>query len=110
MGYGQYELPDGRDAGYNVEALCDKTGCDTKIHRGLGHLCGTEPDGYRSLNEYGCGKYFCDTHLYDDHNCPNPRCGKYSTDGMSVCNLATNHAGAHKDLDTEESFTETEED
>lgn len=61
MGYGYYVLPDGREAGYAVDATCDQDGCGERIDRGLGYLCGDEPgDG----GEHGCGRYFCGSHLY----------------------------------------------
>lgn len=60
MGYAHYALPDGREAGYAVEDICNQDDCDTEIDRGLGHLCGQTPGG----DEFGCGKYFCDEHLY----------------------------------------------
>ena len=60
MGYGYYVLPDGREAGYGVEATCDKDGCEEKIDRGLGYLCGVGPGG----SETSCGGYFCDAHLF----------------------------------------------
>lgn len=60
MGYAYYVLPDGREAGYGVEAICDHDGCDEKIDRGLGYLCGSDPRG----DEYGCTGYFCDAHLF----------------------------------------------
>lgn len=60
MGYASYTLPDGREAGYAVEAICEEDGCGAKIDRGLGFLCGNTPGG----DEYGCGGYFCGGHLY----------------------------------------------
>ena len=71
MGYGSYELPDGRWAGYNIEAECDKPGCEAVIDRGLSYLCGQEPDGHRDPSAPGCGKYHCADHEID-HDCPNP--------------------------------------
>lgn len=71
MGYGYYILPDGREAGYGVEAECDQPGCIAPIDRGLGYLCGDEPDGHRDPSEPGCGEYFCPDHE-STHNCPNP--------------------------------------
>lgn len=71
MGYGSYILPDGREAGYMVDATCDKDGCETEIDRGLGYLCGRFPNGHRDDNEPGCGNYFCLEHQ-DAHDCPNP--------------------------------------
>lgn len=71
MGYAHYTLPDGREAGYSVEAECDKDGCTEQIDRGLGYLCGSAPDGWRDFEEPGCGRYFCGQHSVD-HDCPNP--------------------------------------
>lgn len=71
MGYGYYRLPDGREAGYGVQALCDSEYCFTRIDRGLGWLCGDHPDGWRDADEWGCGGYFCTEHD-GNHDCPNP--------------------------------------
>lgn len=71
MGYAYYTLPDGREAGYGVEAECDHPDCTEQIDRGLGYLCGNDPDGYRDDSEPGCGRYFCGQHDVD-HDCPNP--------------------------------------
>jgi hypothetical protein len=71
VGYQHYVLPDGREAGYGVAAVCDREGCEAKIDRGLGYLCGNDPDGWRDDSDFGCGKYFCGVHTYD-HSCPNP--------------------------------------
>jgi len=60
MGYAYYTLPDGREAGYGVEATCDAPDCSTEIDRGLAYLCGENPLG----DEYGCTGYFCDKHLF----------------------------------------------
>jgi hypothetical protein len=65
MGYGYYVLPDGREAGYSVEATCDEPGCDAQIDRGLGYLCGTDPGG----SEDSCGDYFCGKHLFGGQRC-----------------------------------------
>jgi hypothetical protein len=73
MGYGHYEISrngETIEAGYNVETVCEKTGCSEKIDRGLGHLCGKTPGG----DEHGCGGYFCGQHLYGDNQCE--QCGK----------------------------------
>lgn len=53
----------GRDIGYGVPAICDYPGCGEKIDRGLGYVCGSEPYG----GECGCGLYFCNKHLYGEH-------------------------------------------
>ena len=71
MGYAFYVLPDGREAGYSVEATCDQDGCDTQIDRGIGYLCGDAPDGWRDEGKPGCGRYFCGEHTWS-HDCPSP--------------------------------------
>lgn len=60
MGYAHYVLPNGREAGYAVEAACDEPGCEAEIDRGLAYLCGVEPGG----SEDSCGDYFCEDHLF----------------------------------------------
>lgn len=60
MGYAHYVLPDGREAGYAVEDICNEPDCAEQIDRGLGYLCGQHPCG----DEYGCGGYFCGRHLF----------------------------------------------
>jgi hypothetical protein len=62
MGYGFYFLQDGRPAGYMVEATCDQRGCEEVIDRGLGCLCGTDPDVWNGESG-GCKRYFCGSHL-----------------------------------------------
>lgn len=69
MGYGYYVLADGREAGYTVDATCDRDGCDAEIHRGLAYLCGTWPG---ESPEDGCGRYFCGDHELD-HDCEHER-------------------------------------
>lgn len=92
MGYGYYVLPDGREAGYGVEAECDVPGCAVKIDRGLGYLCGRSPDGHRDSDEYGCGRYFCGEHM-GRHDCPNPQCWVYDEDDNPVwCERGTGAA------------------
>lgn len=71
MGYARYTLPDGREAGYAVQAECDHPDCTTMIDRGLGYLCGQLPDGHRDPLDPGCGRYYCPTHQ-PDHDCPDP--------------------------------------
>lgn len=60
MGWGYGINANGREVGYTVEAVCDDRECDEEIDRGLGYVCGYEHDG----GEYGCGDYFCSSHLY----------------------------------------------
>lgn len=48
------------EAGYGVETVCEENDCDEQIDRGLAYLCGETPGG----DEYGCGGYFCGSHLY----------------------------------------------
>lgn len=59
MGYAFYDTPMG-EAGYSVEDICHKEGCDEEIDRGLGFLCGNTPG---QADEYGCGRWFCGDHL-----------------------------------------------
>lgn len=105
MGYASYTLPDGRAAGYGIEAKCDKDGCDEEIDRGLGYLCGEQPDGWRDSEEYGCGNYYCGPHQRD-HDCPNQECGEYDVLEEACCARVAGHDGAHRDTDGEE-FTAT---
>jgi hypothetical protein len=82
MGYGHYLLPDGREAGYGIDAECDHPGCRVEIDRGLGWLCGELPDGHRDPAAPGCGRYYCGQHLDTlAHDCPNPI-------GSSWCDVA----------------------
>lgn len=101
MGYASYTLPDGREAGYAVEAECDHPDCSAEIHRGLDYLCGNYPDGHRDPAEPGCGLYFCSQHG-DDHACTNPECGAYSDDEELYCGLAKSHLededSPHRDI------------
>lgn len=63
MGYASYTIyrrGEQIEAGYAVEDVCNQTGCDNKIDRGLDYLCGATPGG----DEYGCGGYFCGNHMY----------------------------------------------
>lgn len=110
MGYANYSLPDGREAGYAVEATCDKPGCETKIDRGLGYLCGQNLDGWRDADQPGCGNYYCEAHRYGEHDCPNEACGKYPAAGGDHCALVAGHDGPHRDGYDGPAFTETEPD
>lgn len=60
MGYAWYDTPMG-PAGYSVEDVCFEDECSESIDRGLSYLCGMAP-GW--ADEYGCGHWFCDKHLY----------------------------------------------
>lgn len=95
MGYASYMLPDGRAAGYAVEAKCDFNGCMREIDRGLGYLCGANPDGFKDADESGCGEYFCGDHEHR-HDCPAPDCG-YSGDELYYCSLVAGHDLPHVD-------------
>lgn len=108
MGYAHYVLSDGREAGYGVEATCDKDGCEVEIDRGMSYLCGDNPDGWRDENEWGCGDYYCGLHRAD-HSCPNPDCGAYSPDGRVYCEQRQGHEMPHRDY-RGKAFTKTEED
>lgn len=110
MGYGAYLLPDGREAGYLVEAVCDKAGCETKIDRGVGYLCGQNPEGWRDAEEPGCGNYYCETHRYGEHDCTNQSCDMYSAEGSLCCGLVEGHDLPHLDASDGTKFSETEDD
>ena len=78
MGYGFYDISDGRFGGYMVLATCDKFGCENEIDRGLGYLCGDNPHDFWS-DEPGCGRYYCADHLGwvgDRGGCTHRRRGK----------------------------------
>ena len=86
MGYANYEITRNGEtiqAGYNVEAVCEKTGCRATIDRGLAFLCGKTPGG----DEHGCGGYFCDQHLYGDNQCED--CSAAATKAATWLNPAT---------------------
>ena len=51
----------GQDTGYGVSATCDEPGCDARIDRGLGYLCGG--NYYLHDTEETCAKYYCSEHL-----------------------------------------------
>lgn len=70
-----------RDIGYGVPAICDKPGCDTKIHRGLAFICGSAPYG----GEAGCALYFCFEHLVHTNK-----------HGEQLCNRCANHKPPYK--------------
>ncbi len=48
-----------QDIGYAIDAVCDDSGCEKDIHRGLAYCCGNDVIG----GEHGCGGFFCDNHL-----------------------------------------------
>lgn len=106
MGYAQYTLPDGREAGYSVEAKCDVLNCESIIWRGMDWLCGEAIEGRRQSGEYGCGNYFCVRHQ-QNHSCINPECGQYSFDGNLYCIRAQHSDLSHMDHDGE-AFNRTE--
>lgn len=60
MGYARYTLSDGREAGYGVQAACDRSGCYTLIDRGLAYACG----GYPGAGDDFCDGFFCHAHLF----------------------------------------------
>ncbi|MEU1088935.1 hypothetical protein ABZ401_19230 [Streptomyces sp. NPDC005892] len=68
MGYASYSVTrNGQtiQAGYDVEAVCETTGCTEQIDRGLAYLCGNTPGG----DEHGCGGYYCGQHLSFANQC-----------------------------------------
>lgn len=100
MGYSYYTLPDGREAGYAIDAECDLPGCHTQINRGLDYLCGRYPFGHKDSDESGCGNYYCEDHRYQ-HDCPTPECGLFPVDGGASCDLAEVHELPHRNGDDE---------
>lgn len=52
---------EGRPIGYAYGAVCDYSGCNAKIDRGLAYACG----GMHGVGEcdYDCEGYFCPKHL-----------------------------------------------
>jgi hypothetical protein len=64
---------EGREVGYGVLATCDQDGCNARIDRGLGCVCGGMHDG----DEHGCGRYFCGEHLlytyWGEEEIPSPQ-------------------------------------
>ncbi|QOV99959.1 hypothetical protein RCF27_05935 [Rhodococcus pyridinivorans] len=94
MGFVYYILPDGREAGYGVEAECDDPECHRRIDRGRGYLCGHNPLGSKEDDEAGCGNYFCHRHL-PDHRCPLPECGVRCDDELP-CSLVAGHHRPHR--------------
>lgn len=95
MGYAYYHLPDGREAGYGVEAECDHPGCLTMIDRGLGWLCGEAPMGWHNDELPGCCNYYCEAHLAA-HDCVAHQCGAYSLEGEG-CDFVEGHDDDHWD-------------
>lgn len=78
MGYQVHEDRDALDrgvtrwAGYGVPAVCDQSGCEVEIDRGLGYKCEehvwVEQPGDSVDVEHvdgGCGLYYCEAHRYD---------------------------------------------
>lgn len=95
MGYARYELyrnGEKIEAGYAVNAVCDKDGCITKIDRGLAYLCGQTPGG----DEYGCGGYYCADHLTWNQQCE--PCGEKADEENTWTDPTT---GAEYDLRNE---------
>lgn len=58
MGWGYGEV-NGKPVGYTVPDVCNESGCDRKIDRGLSYVCGDMHGG----GEFGCGGYFCAEHM-----------------------------------------------
>lgn len=109
MGYSYYTLPDGREAGYGVEAECDHPDCHETIDRGLGYLCGRNPLGHKDAEEPGCGNYYCSKHEYD-HGCSSAECGKYEGHGDGYCGLIADHEPPHRDAHDGHEFAVIEDD
>jgi hypothetical protein len=86
MGWAYGIAHDGREIGYGVEATCDQPGCDAKIDRGIGYLCG----GHDALGVVidgadgpSCGKYYCPEHNYDIFGIEGDRCAHQEQEATS---------------------------
>ncbi|MEW9530726.1 hypothetical protein [Microbispora sp. NPDC049125] len=114
MGYGYYLVHrNGQqiEAGYLVPDICNEDDCYQEIDRGLDCLCGRQPGG----DEYGCGGYYCDSHLYFSRRVDEPemckRClaaadaeamASYTPEAVALIEDATTQAeAAYKDGDRE---------
>ncbi len=98
MGYGVYQISNGRWGGYGVPAYCEHPDCNEEIDRGFGYACGGEP-----FSEYGCDQYFCSKHLqmvgfqdngelYPDYLCDHDYSDKCECVWKEVCeSCATGH-------------------
>lgn len=60
MGYARYTTPLG-EAGYGLEDVCHRDGCEEQIDRGLTYLCGERPG---VAADGACGRWFCPDHLH----------------------------------------------
>ena len=61
MGWSSGMRSDGKEAGYGIPDTCGHEGCSKEINRGISYTCG----GIEYLsNFYGCGEWFCESHLY----------------------------------------------
>lgn len=72
MSWAHGVLPDGREVGYGVPTICGEPGCDTAIDRGLSYLCGR----MHGDEQYGCGGYFCEEHLFFGSPTGNQQCDR----------------------------------
>jgi hypothetical protein len=76
MGWGSGTNATGREVGYLVFATCDEDGCGKQIDRGLAYCCGGMHDG----GEEGCGRYFCESHLFFGQKFNSQLCDRCSTE------------------------------
>lgn len=88
MGYAYYTITrrgEEIEAGYDVVDVCNEPGCGTEINRGLGYLCGDTPGG----DEFGCGGYYCCSHLYtapeEQHGWRCVRCSDLTPPVVCLC-------------------------
>lgn len=70
MSFARYDTPLG-EAGYDVEDVCNKDGCDTVIDRGLSYLCGQRPG---VAGDGACGRWYCPEHLHPEPGSDGQRC------------------------------------
>lgn len=89
MGYGNYTLASGKEAGYMVGATCEHPGCEAEIDRGMAFACGGEP------GEQGggsCEGYFCYEHLYSVSVLPDSAAAVELRECVSLCAQCTSQA------------------
>jgi hypothetical protein len=84
MGWGHGRNNYGEEVGYLVPAICAKKGCGKQIDKGLAYCCGGLDSAAFGGNE-GCGRYFCEDHLYYVHGARHCLCEKCASEFPEVC-------------------------
>lgn len=68
MGWGSGQNDRGEEVGYLIADVCGADGCDTVIDRGLAYCCGGLEGEAFGGDGPGCGRYFCEEHLFLGRN------------------------------------------